>query len=347
MRLTFVLPGFVTVPMGGVKIVNEYANRLAARGHQVTLVYPLYVEPAPLSLLKRLWSSPYDSKSRLYYHPDPAVDVLVVRNLSDKYLPAGDALIACGWQTARAVAAAPHDCGRKYYFLQSFETYFQQTRRVIDTYHLPLTKIAISQWILDELQAISESGLGPLGNAIDPREFYLEEKMQRAYDVLFFYHHRRIKGARTGLQVIKRLKTCYPSLKVCIVAPRQPIHRLPKGCELIIRPSIPQLRQLYNSTKVLLYTSRWEGWGLPPMEAMACGCAVVAVANRGVREYLRNEENALLCAPDDPADLIAAVEVLINEPSKREHLIRAGLETVQKYDWDTIVTKMESYLKGE
>jgi hypothetical protein len=79
MRITFILPGFIDAPMGGVKVVVEYANRLAGRGHRVTLIYPLNIgRNLGKIILKKLTGAPSD----LYYRPSPEVNTGVVRQIA-------------------------------------------------------------------------------------------------------------------------------------------------------------------------------------------------------------------------------------------------------------------------
>ncbi len=353
MRITFILPGFIRIPMGGVKIVQEYANRLAQRGHAVTLVYPLELKTGNRFYdLKKKLSGLLDKLNHvaeeLYYTPAPEVNVLVVKQVTSRYIPEGDAVVAVGWQTAAAVLDLPEIHGRKFYLLQSFETYFSNAAKILQTYRLPLKKIAISQWIIDELALLGEQGFGPLGNAIDPDEFYLTETNQaRPFDVIFLYHPHRIKGARAGLNILRSLKRNYPECRVVIVAARQPVHRFPKWIELRIRPSVAELRELYNSAKILLHTSRWEGWGLPVMEAMACGCSVVAWRNRGVQEFLQHESNALLVPIGDLDASQAALQTLLHDGALRARLRDEGLKTVKEYDWPGIIDQLENILQSE
>ncbi len=350
MKITFILPGFIKTPMGGVKVVNEYANRLAERGHKVTLVYPLEIRTGnPFYALRKQISSLLDRlqnvTNRLYYIPNPSVNVLVVKNIISKYVPFGDAIVAVGWQTAEAVAELPPEHGRKFYLLQSFETYFSQKKRILSTYHLPLVKIAVSRWIMEELQKIGEKCLGPLGNAVHPAEFFLEDPPpERPNDVLMIYHPHRIKGAKDGIAVLKMLKSGVPELKAVIVASRRPVHRIPNWIKVVIRPPVDELRHLYNTTKVFLHTSYWEGWPLPPMEAMACGCAVVAFANRGAREYIHEQENALLCQIGDVAGLVQKVFSILESDRSQIQLVQSGLETIQRFNWMNCTRKFEQYL---
>lgn len=350
MQISFVLPGFIKIPMGGVKVINEYANRLAERGHEITLVYPLEVRTGnPIYAFRKKISSLLDHlqnvTNNLYYVPNPSVNVMVVRSIISKYVPLGDAVVAVGWQTAEAVANLPPEHGRKFYLLQSFETYFSQKKRVLATYHLPLEKIAVSSWIIDEINKIGEKCSGPLGNAIHPHEFFIETPPPPpTNDVLMVYHPHKIKGAKDSIAVLKMLKNKIPELKAIIAAPRRPIHRIPAWVKVIIRPPVDELRHLYNISKVFLHTSHWEGWPLPPMEAMACGCAVVATVNRGVLEYLIDQENALLCKINDVNSLTQQTIKLLKSEQLRAGLAYRGLKTVQRYNWMECTNCLEQYL---
>jgi len=336
--------------MGGVKVINEYANRLAECGHEVTLVYPLEVRTGnPLYAFRKKISALVDRlqnvTNNLYYNPNPAVNLIVIRNLTSKYIPGGDAVVAVGWQTAEAVADLPPEHGRKFYLLQSFETYFSQKRRILTTYHLPLKKIAVSGWIINEINLIGEGCLGPLANAVHPEEFFIETPSpERTNDVLMIYHPHKIKGAKDGIVVLGRLKRKRPELQAVMVASRRPLHRIPAWIKVIVRPSIDELRHLYNASKVFLHTSYWEGWPLPPMEAMACGCAVVAFANRGVLEYLIDQENALLGPVGDVDMLTQKVFSLLESDQMQRHIARQGFETVQRFNWMECTRRLEQYL---
>jgi len=353
MKITFILPGFIKIPVGGVKVVNEYANRLSDHGHEVTLIYPIQINTGnPIYFIRKKISSIFDRLQHvsddLYYIPKPSVSVMVIQQIISKYIPFGDAVIAVGWQTAEAVASLPPEHGRKFYLLQSFETYFFPKKRILATYHLPLKKIAVSKWIMDEMEKIGENCLGPLGNAVHHEEFYLESpQSERRNDVMMVYHPNKIKGAKDGIEVLKMAKKRLPELTAVFVAPRKPIHRIPSWIEVIIRPSIDELRQLYNSSKIFLHTSHWEGWPLPPMEAMACGCAIVSVGNRGVCEFLTNQEDALIVPIGDKKVLLENLIRVISDFTLSKKLAENSHKTAQNYHWDSCCDTIEKILTTE
>jgi glycosyltransferase involved in cell wall biosynthesis len=92
------------------------------------------------------------------------------------------------------------------------------------------------------------------------------------------------------------------------------------------------LPAVYDAHDALLFPARWdEPWGLVPLEALARGRPVVATGTGGSAEYLRDGDNCVLIAPDDPAGLAAAVHRLAADPSLRARLRVAGPRTAAQH----------------
>jgi glycosyltransferase involved in cell wall biosynthesis len=337
--------------MGGVKVVHEYANRLAHKGHDVTIVYPVITCSNPfIGGLRRVVKQVYDKitnvAAELYYTPDSRVTVLVIKKARSKYVPDGDAVVAVGWQTAAWVNRLPDCHGKKFYFLQHFETYFRSKKKVLETFRMPLTKIAIARWIINKLEELGETALGPLGNAIDPEEFYLEANIKnRPNDVVVIYHHMNVKGPKDIIAILKQLKK-RQNISAVLVSSRKPVHRIPSWVKIVIRPSLKELRTLYNSSKIFMHTSHSEGWGLPVMEAMACGCAVAAYANEGVSEFLTDKQNALLAEVGNTIELTLNIIRLLENNQLGELLVENGLKTIEKYTWNNCINKLDRILNN-
>lgn len=91
------------------------------------------------------------------------------------------------------------------------------------------------------------------------------------------------------------------------------------------------LRALYSSCKLFVYPSLYEGFGLPPLEAMACGAPVIASRIAAHDETLR--ECARLTDPRDEAALASAIVELLEDGSAREDLANRGLAHAQNFSW--------------
>jgi glycosyltransferase involved in cell wall biosynthesis len=98
---------------------------------------------------------------------------------------------------------------------------------------------------------------------------------------------------------------------------------------------VPQadLALLYRAADVLLYPSRYEGFGLPPLEAMACGTPVVAAAAGSLPEVLGGA--CPLVDPRDPGALAAEARRLVEDPGARGEAVRRGRERAARYRWET------------
>jgi glycosyltransferase involved in cell wall biosynthesis len=106
------------------------------------------------------------------------------------------------------------------------------------------------------------------------------------------------------------------------------------------RVSLERLVDLYQSAWAFCLPSSYEGFGVPYIEAMACGTAVVATPNAGALEVLEKGKHGLIA---DLPDLGNALVRVLTDADERAHLERAGLERAQDFSWDRIVA---AYLGG-
>ncbi len=103
------------------------------------------------------------------------------------------------------------------------------------------------------------------------------------------------------------------------------------------RVSDATLRGLYEQALGLLFLSRYEGFGLPLLEAMGCDCPVIASNVCSLPEVAGDA--ALLFAPNDDAGVSAAMTVLAENPARREDLIAHGRIRSQQFTWKQAAEK--------
>jgi len=92
---------------------------------------------------------------------------------------------------------------------------------------------------------------------------------------------------------------------------------------------------------VLVSTSTHEGFALPPLEAMAAGCAVVCTDAHGNRDFCVDGENCLMPEPA-PDAVAAAIARLLDDRALRERLVAAGRETARHYGWEPRIDVLEA-----
>lgn len=98
------------------------------------------------------------------------------------------------------------------------------------------------------------------------------------------------------------------------------------------------MQKVYNLADVFVFPSLYEGFGWPPLEAMACGIPVVC-SNRGsLGEIVQSA--AIICDPDDPQTLAESVRLLRDDEVIKAALIRKGFEHSTKFKWEKTANKV-------
>jgi len=97
-----------------------------------------------------------------------------------------------------------------------------------------------------------------------------------------------------------------------------------------------ELPSLYAASRALLYPSLYEGFGLPPVEAMACGTPVIASNRTSLPEVVGDA--AFVIDPDHPESLIEAL-YKVNVDSARNNMIEKGLKRAQDFSWESTAEK--------
>ncbi len=95
---------------------------------------------------------------------------------------------------------------------------------------------------------------------------------------------------------------------------------------------------LYNLASVFVYPSFFEGFGFPPLEAMACGVPTIVSNNSSLPEVV--EDGAIMIDPYNVDELAYAMRIVLKDKELREKLIQKGLEQVKKFNWDKTAEKV-------
>lgn len=107
-----------------------------------------------------------------------------------------------------------------------------------------------------------------------------------------------------------------------------------------------ELRALYQSAVALVYPSRYEGFGLPPMEAMACGCPVVISNQEALLETSGSGDAALICDMDDADGLAVLLSRLAGDAGLRADLSARGLAHVRGFQWSAAAAALLGHCRA-
>ncbi len=359
MKVVFILPGSGQSPAGGFKVVYEYANGLSRLGHQATVVhapYRTYGEATVRRGLRqigvywlRLMGVKGGYKPKRWFERERPVKYLWRPSLHAAWIPPADVCVATAWESAEWLASYPEQKGRKFYLIQHLEGYFRgaDEQRVEATWKLPLKKIVIAMWLQEHASALGEESTY-IPNGLDFGRFNLDTSIagRESARVAMLYHAEEWKGTAIGLQALQLAKRTSPELQADLFGvPPQP-RDLPSWITYHRNPPQEKLRGLYNAASIFVAPSFVEGWGLPPTEAMQCGCAVCATDIGGHREFAINGKTALVSPAGDVRCLAENIQRLIHEPDLHANIANEGCRFVQQFTWERAVRSFDAAIRA-
>jgi len=334
-NITFLCPDLRI--SGGVRVILAFADRLAGRGHHVEVVVPAWRR------LKAFWRTIRGVGPN--WLPKFRGTIRWVDQWTPVELPEADVIVATFWPTAQVVTEAPALCGTKFYLIQHYESLFFGTPGVVDaTYSLPLRKIVVSTWLRDIMRDRFESHAEALIPPVDLELFHPVPVTIRTSRprVLMMHSETPWKGVADGIEAVAMVKQKVPQLYLVGFGVKPPREPLPYD---EFHSNLPQekLAALYSGCDIYLCSSWHEGLGLPSMEAMACGTALVTYDTGGCRDYARDGETALVAERRDVADLAAKLERMALDAELRERIAAAGMAFIRTaFAWDDAVRRMEA-----
>jgi glycosyltransferase involved in cell wall biosynthesis len=356
MKITFVMPCYPWTPMGGFRVVYEYANQLVNFGHHVSVVHPRDVRFGPrpnLSLYEKLrdWKNGLASRDRTpvikWQKIDPRIVLTFAPDTHPTHIPEGDAIFATSWKTVASVLDYPLSKGKKFYLIQGYEACMGPKDLVDQTWRAPLQKIVVSQWLFDLGKTLGATNVAYIPNAIDHERYKIavppEERSKR---VGMLFSHEPFKGSRDGIAAIEIAKKRHPDLTAVLFGTGRQAKWIPNWIQYHRNPDQEYIvSEIYNRSSVFLSASWAEGFALPPAEAACCGCAVVATNSGGIADFIEDGRTGLLSAPKDPATLGKNLCHLLDDDALRLRLAEAARQRLSAFTWKRSAEMLESVIE--
>lgn len=339
-KITFILPGTGRKPVGGVKVVYEYANNLIRLGNDVTIIHPAIIDKKTKILTKIIKTAIYilfkinnNYLPRNWFKINKNIKMRWVLSPKTSNIPDSDFIIATAWITAEWVQDYPESKGQKLYLIQHLETCMGPEDRVMKTWEMPMQKIVISRWLQNICRDLSEK-CTYIPNGLDFEAFNIDNhpKNRNPLSIIMLYHKYEWKGTRDGLNALNHVRKTHKNIKVILFGTTSP-KDIPDWVDYHRNPSQALLRKLYNSSAIFIAPSWSEGWGLPASEAMMCGCAVVGTDIGGHREFMDHGITAMTSPPREFMAMSNNILELISDQKLRIHIAEEGNKNIQKFTW--------------
>jgi len=356
MRITFLLPCYPWVPIGGFRVVYEYANRLVDRGHEVSVVHARKTRYSPRPSLSgvrdaaregRKWFRERFVKPSIDWHKlDKRVRVLFVPSAEPRYIPDGDALFATAWRTVAPVLEGPEQKGVRCYLIQHYETWDGPKDLVDATWRAPIHKVVIAKWLVDVGKELGCQDITYIPYGVDHKRYRLLQPIEnRERQICMMYSALRFKAAPDGVRALQLVKARYPDIKAAMFGVSLRPLWIPDWVEYHHNPAQEFLvGDIYNKSSIFLCSSLAEGSHLPPAEAACCGCAVVATDIGGIREYIQDRATGLLSPPGHPQALAENVCLLLENEALRVQLATASRDFLLSWNWEDRALCLERLL---
>ncbi|HIE11453.1 MAG TPA: glycosyltransferase family 1 protein [Kiritimatiellae bacterium] len=197
-----------------------------------------------------------------------------------------------------------------------------------------VTLLSLSQKQRSKIHVVPEgipAGLGP-----DP------VKREKYPLVLFVGRRDPYKNLPMLIDAFARLRRTIPQARLEVIGPPDPRYpeaeqsaaRLRLGSAVTWRGYVPpeEMIRAYQRAHAVVLPSRYEGFGLPVLEAMACGCPVVCSRAGSLPEVAADA--ALYVDPPTPEALARAMERILTAPSLSRMLARKGISRARQFSWE-------------
>lgn len=345
MKINLILP--FTANSGGIKVAFEYANGLYLKGHDVVCYAPMkeykYNNYGIKGLLKQSKNALQNIiRGSTVKWFDLLVPISLIPCINNCYVRNADIVIATAWPTAFSVSELDKNKGVKYYLIQGYEVWSGPKELVDASYKLGLKNIVISNWVKNRMEDISAPVEKIIYNGINHEEYYCENREnQKNINLLLMYNPSKWKGYDDGISAIGIVLRKHSNIKVNIFGLKSS-RNIPPFASFYKKPTVNILRKLYNLSDIYIFPSRFEGFGLTALEAMACKCAVVAT-NTGIIESIGKHKYNIMISEVCDVDLMANnIIELIEDKNLRNFVSNNGYQTAKIFDWGKSIDDIEN-----
>lgn len=321
-NICFVLPS--TNVSGGIMVAVKHGIILKKHGYDVTVIN-INKETKNVSIVKEGNSS-----------------LLVIPEARTEFLAYVDTMVATMWLTLKFTREY-FNCKNIKYLVQGMETNFyhhaQYEKRLANsTYNniFNVKYITISKWCKKWLkeQFNVEAKYAPNGIDLNLFKDIKRTKHDKVKILIEGNSKDFFKNVDESFKIIERLdKTKYEVSYLSYEKEPKEWYHVDNFYHKIPHDEVAKIYQQHD---ILIKTSILESFSYPPLEMMATGGLVLAIQNDGNSEFLKDGYNCIIYEKGNIDQAVTKLETLLADKKLQKKLIKNGLDTVQKYKWETI-----------
>ncbi len=340
---------------GGAKIILEQINRLIERGYAID-VLSTAPQPRWFKLKTRVKQIKDDKWNEALGKTDLiivtywelakiAYEIARKNNTPIAYYLSGDEFFFVDF--SKTSWDGPIYClANDRLFMNKYQFDHSRLKRVINksnqSYRLPMKIIAISDLVKKLLKERFQKKSTVVYPGINRDIFYPRRKSHTKKICILAVGPEQVfrKGIVDIYKALIKLKSEGYKFKLIRISPEpQTYFDLP--CRYIADLPESQLGKFYASADIFVSNTYYDSLPLPTLEAMASGAAVITSDNEGARQYARDGYNCLMFPKGDINRMAEEIKLLIDKPDLRKKLIKNGLITAKRFDWEISIDKLE------
>ena len=217
------------------------------------------------------------------------------------------------------------------------------------SYDLQVKYWCNSKWTGEQFKRYSKKNITTIPIGIDEKIFRPAEDGMRQSNLIGIIGRRaHLKGFADAVEALNIVHQKGIELKLRIITQESiDTKDLKFPFEIVSPKDDYEMAKLLTECGIFISSSWFEGFSLPPLEAMGCGTAVITTDSGGCREYAENEFNCLMTPPKDPPALADAVSRLLADEVLKSKLTGNGYVTAQRFTWDKAVDEIERIIQTD
>ncbi len=339
MNITFILPGGGR--SGGIRVTVEMANRLISCNHNVRII----VHSKRKNIYDDIKEYTKNIYRRIVYRNFDWLDhfigdIILFQSLEDVKFQSGEIVVGVGVYFIPDLLKVKGDVVKLQYChglpgdkndpLYSYLKY-------------PIATISVSHAIVQTLEREANMKvLDVVPNGIDMKNYHIMPEIERD-GFGFIYGEAFEKAPLETIFLSQSLHDSFPEIpQYCFSCFKRP-DKLP--AQIYCRfPSVSKARAIYNRSRIWFIASRNEGFCLPILEAMACGCVVISSNHENASSLIDHGNNGFIVNFNDIDAYLYYTDKVLNDMYLAKKISENAKQAVQQYRWDIIVKKMEGIL---